>query len=133
MNKKSFYELLLSLLGGCLYHQALPDELGSILIGSGVEKRVFTLLAARLTYLAHKGILATDMKEFEPITDGIYSMHLTGSGFNIRILYGFFGDERPVLLLAFHKKAGKSVTDYSKQLPVALARLASVRKEYHDV
>ena len=76
------------------------------------------------------GIQATVLREFEPLGGGLYSMHLSGQGYNIRILYGFMPNGQPVLLLAFHERAGKAKTDYSSHIPEAQKRFAEYKKGY---
>ncbi len=57
-------------------------------------------------------------------------MHLTGKGFNLRILYAFLANQSPVLLLAFHERAGKRKTDYSGYIPQAAERLRQKKEEF---
>ena len=130
MNKSSVLDYLIDLLSLMSYHLDLPADLVSMISGSGYEAKFFSLFAARLRQLSAYGIQATVMKEFEPLGDGLYSMHLAGKGFNIRILYGFLSNGQPSLLHAFYERAGKNQTDYSSHIPVASARLAEVRKEF---
>ena len=77
--------------------------------------------------LSQMGLQATTLNGFEPIEKGIYSMKFKFSGFNIRILYAFRGDEEPILLLAFYERAGKSCTDYSGCIKPACDRLAEMK------
>lgn len=130
MNKNKALDLLLGYLSLMSYHLDLPAELISIIGAAGFETKFFTLLTARLHQLSVRGIQATVMKEFEPLVDGLYSMHLSGKDFNVRILYGFLPNGEPVLLHAFHEKAGKKITDYTKHIPIASVRLAEFRKEF---
>ena len=74
-------------------------------------------------------LLAFRHKEFENIGGGLYSMHLAGKGFNLRILYAFLANQSPVLLLAFHERAGKRKTDYSGYIPQAAERLRQKKEE----
>ena len=129
MNKKDFLEKLVQALHGIVLHLALIPELLEELKQSGGEKTFLNILTARLSFLRTEGIQATVHKEFEPISDGIYSLHAKGKGFNIRILYGFLSDGRPALLLAFHERAGHNKTDYTGKIPVALARLKELEEE----
>ena len=130
MNKDAVLDYLIDLLSLISYHLDLPAELVLQISGSGYESKFFALLSARLRQLSALGIQATVMKEFEPLGGGLYSMHLAGKGFNIRILYGFLSNGQPALLHAFYERAGKNQTDYSTHIPVALSRLAQVRKEF---
>lgn len=131
MNKESVLESLMMILSSFSYHLDLPSELISFISGSGYEAKFFSLLVVRLRQLSVQGIQATVMKEFESIEDGVYSMHLTGNGFNMRILYGFMPNGQPALLRAFYERAGKKRTDYTSQLPIAKSRLVQLREEFH--
>lgn len=130
MNKKDVMDRLLAILSGILYHLDFAGELIPLVAGSGFESKFLSLFVARLHCLASMGIQATVMKEFEPLGGGVYSMHLSGKGFNIRILYGFLSNGQPALLLAFHERGGKSKTDYSSRIPIAQLRLAEMRKGF---
>lgn len=130
MNKDKALELLRRYLEGVLYHRSFLAELLKEIVGSGKEAKVFTILMARLLVLNAKGILATEDKEFEPITSGLYSMHISSSGFNIRILFAFLPDSRPVLLCAFYERGGKGKTNYSSHIQPALSRLEEMKEDY---
>lgn len=129
MNKKAVLELLNDILRTVLHHFELQNELSDLISGSGFEIKFITLLVARLQQLAARGIQATVLQEFEPLSSGLYSMHLSGKGFNLRILYGFMPNGQPALLRAFHERAGKRRTDYSSHIPVAASRLEEMRKD----
>ena len=77
---------------------------------------------------------ATDLcvKEFENIGQGLFSMHLTGAGFNIRVLFAFLSNNQPVLLHAFEEKQGKRRTDYSSHIPPALLRLSQTKEDFKN-
>lgn len=130
MNKKDVMARLLALLNNILSYSGLQNELLPLIAGSGFEAKFLALFVSRLQSLASLGIQATVMREFEPLGGGLYSMHLSGKGFNIRILYGFLPNGQPALLLAFHERAGKYKTDYSTRIPIAQLRLAEMRKEF---
>lgn len=59
-------------------------------------------------------------------------MHLAGRGFNIRILYAFLPNRQPVLLSAFHERAGKTKTDYTTYIPEANRRFEEMGKDYDN-
>lgn len=128
MNKKDFILRLLEALEPFLVHEDVLGELVGELKQSGNEKAFLAVLAKRLKFLAAYGILSTTHEEFEPISDGIYSMHMSGQGFNIRILYGFLPSRRPALLMAFHERAGHSATDYTGRAKIAADRLAEMEE-----
>ena len=134
MNKKTVLDMLRDILYTVLAHVELLGELTSLIAGSGVEMKFITLLVARLQALASHGVHATVMQEFESLrgSSGLYSMHLSGKGFNIRVLYGFLPNGQPVLLRAFHEQGGKKKTDYSSHIPVASLRLEEMRKDFEN-
>lgn len=106
----------------------LIPELLSLIAETGVEASVFRILLQRLQLLLSLGVTATRHKEFEPIKNGLYSMHLAGKNFNIRILYSFLSNRNPVLLLAFYEREGKRKTDYTPYIAPALARLQQFKE-----
>jgi len=132
MNKKAVLEWLISHFEPFVVHGRLISELVKLVSGTGYEKRFFGMLVGRLKFLDSMGILAVEHKEFEPICENLYSMHLTGTGFNIRILYSFFQDYTPVLLLAFFERAGKSTTDYTSHIEPAMNRFKELEEVYND-
>lgn len=128
MNRRDVLEQLLDALADISIHSKLLEEMLSICAESGVEAKFVSMLISRLGFLAQSGVLATRHKEFEPIGSGLYSMHIAVRGGNIRILFGFLPDRSPALLLCFHERAGKSRTDYSSYIPVALRRLEECKR-----
>lgn len=132
MNKNSVLNMLLQYLSDILCHECFIDELLSLIAGTGYEPRFFGLLQARLQILSAYGLRSTVAKEFEPLSDGLYSMHLAGKDFNIRIIYAFLPNRQPVLLSAFHERGGKRKTDYTNYIPEARTRFTKIRKDYDD-
>lgn len=130
MNKAAVNQYLSELLYNILMHDLFFAEFVNLVAESGYESKIHTLLTARLRLLSTLGILVTKAKEFENIGQGLFSMHLTGKDFNIRILFSFLPNGRPVLLLAFGEKHGKQKTNYSSHIPPALARLNEFKEEY---
>mgnify|MGYP000887669465 CR=1 FL=1 len=128
MDRKKFLKTLIELLHSFSVHSALLTELLEELKHSGNEVSFITILEARLKFLNEHGIEATVHKEFENIEKGIYSMHLSGNGFNMRILYGFI-DGAPALLYAFHERGGHGRTDYTGKVDVALQRLTELKED----
>ena len=129
MNKEDALRQLLNYLAMIDTHDDFTPELLALIAGSGTEADVFRLLVMRLTMLKALGIHAVMHKEFENIGGGLYSMHLAGKGFNLRILYAFLAKQSPVLMLAFHERAGKRKTDYSGYIPQAAERLRQKKEE----
>lgn len=130
MNKEKALDSLIQLLRGILFHDSFLSELLNLVAEKGFEKQAFRLLTKQLLILNSRGIMVTNTKEFENIGSGLFSMHLTGQDFNLRILFAFLPNSQPVLLLAFHERAGKRKTDYSGFLEPALSRFAEKKEEY---
>ncbi len=123
MNRQAILNLLFAALSLFDIHPKLSDEIIRIIVGSGYETRFFKLLGVRLEYLSRYGVDATNHEEFELLRNGVFSMHLSSRGFNIRILYAFLPDRTPTLLACFHERAGKRRTDYSDYINLAISRL----------
>lgn len=132
MNKDDTLSYLVRYLCGFLYHESLIEELLKIIAVSGAEVQFFKLLLVRLRQLSSLGIEAVRLREFEKIGSGLYSMHFAGTNFNIRILYAFMPDGRPVLLIPFYERAGKRNTDYTPYIEPALSRLTTLKEEYEN-
>ena len=114
---------LFSLYDGTLQiHESIIVEVMAILKNSGVERKVFDLLATRLITLLKLREKACDAKEFEILGNGIYSMHIDSGNKNIRILYSFHGSDI-YLLHAFFERGGKKNTDYTGRIELAKRRL----------
>ena len=127
MNKDEVLHYWMNFLASIEISDLLIPELVDLVAGTGNELSVFRIFVQRMSFLQSLGALAIRHKEFESIGDGLFSMHLTGKGFNIRILYSFLPDRRPVLLLAFYERGGKSKTDYTPYIDPALSRLKQVK------
>nr|DAY52827.1 MAG TPA: protein of unknown function DUF891 [Caudoviricetes sp.] len=130
MNKDEVLSYLQDYFASIDASEELLPELLALIAESGVEDAVFRLILLRLRILLALGVSATQHKEFEPIKSGLYSMHLAGKGFNIRILYSFLPNRKPVLLLAFYEREGKRKTDYTPYIDPALSRLQRFKEEF---
>lgn len=130
MNKDDVLRFLMSALSSIQVADELIPELIALLAGTGSENSIFNLLLMRLSFLQNLGAKAVQHKEFEAIGNGLYSMHLTGKGFNIRILYSFLPDRSPILLCAFYERGGKRKTDYTPYKGSALSRLERFKGEF---
>ena len=130
MNRENVFQALLRYLSNFLLFPSFISELADIIAGSGYEKKFFNLLISRLIQLSALGINAIQLKEFENIGRGLYSLHLYKKEFNIRFLYAFMPNGQPVLLLPFFERAGKKKTDYTPYIEPALSRLAQVKEEF---
>jgi hypothetical protein len=130
MNKEDALRGLRDILDDFLVYNRLIPELVDIVAKSGNEKAFFQCLINRLTFLSRYGIRAAGQhEEFEIIGDGLCSIHLDKKSFNIRILYSFMPDHRPVLLLGFYERAGKKKTDYTPYLEPAKQRFRELKGE----
>lgn len=131
MDRESVLTFLIALLGSFYYDPALPSELADILAKSGREDAFRKLLMVRIRQLLAQGINAVKLEEFENIGSGLFSMHFASKGFNIRILFSFLSSGEPALLSAFYERGGKKHTDYTNNVPVALARLKTIKEGLH--
>lgn len=132
MNRDQIQQLLYNILDGLDCHPRLIQEILNIIAGSGYENSFFKLLLTRLNLLNQARLSAVKQKEFELLRDGIYSMHLSGKDFNIRILYAFLPDETPSLLACFYERAGKRKTDYSGKIELAKSRFEERLEAYEN-
>lgn len=122
MNRKSIVEMLMEALGHVDVHGRMIQELIELIVGSGYEKKFFTVFSAHLKSLSRYGVDVVRQKEFENIGGGLFSMHIAGNGFNIRILYSILPNGDPSLLLSFYERAGKRKTDYTPYILPAKER-----------
>ncbi len=108
-------------------HPDLIEDILNILSKSGNEKAFFSKLIINLKFLKKYGMNAhiQPSNQFELLkdTENMYSMHIKGKTFNIRILYSFLSNGT-VLLHGFYERSGKGVTNYSKAIPIAEKRRA---------
>lgn len=134
MNRDSVLEFLLKVLGPIAIAPQLIKEILDLISGTGIEAKFFAVLIARLDTLKSNGASAVKYKEFEPVKNGsgLFSMHVTGKGFNIRVLYSFLPSRQPALLLAFYEREGKKKTDYSGYIAPANSRMELLRKEFEQ-
>ncbi len=130
MDKESVLKELRKHFSDIEVHDDLISELLEIISATGVELVFLRILMLRLNILRNLGIQATKHKEFEPLGNHLYSMHLAGKGFNIRIIYAFLENGHPILLLSFYERAGKGKTDYSTKIAQAASRLKEFKEEH---
>lgn len=130
MNKQQAHAFLMDLLSNILFHALLLGEVSGFIAGSGFEKSFETIIKKQLRLLSVLGRQATDMAEFERLDDTLYSMHISGKGFNYRILYGFLPNNQPVLLLGFEEKAGKRKTEYGPHIDPAMRRMREMEEVF---
>lgn len=135
MNKDAVLACLEEYLGAFRCHASLFAEIAGLVAKSGYERSFFTLLIMQLRVLASQGQDAIRFPGFERLkhSDGeLYSMHLDGRDFNLRILYSFLPDHTPVLLTAFFERGGKRTSDYTPYIPAAQERLSLERRRFSD-
>ena len=134
MNREDVLAFLTTILSAIMTHDVLISELSNMIGRSGFERKFFNALMARLKYLENFGATAIKHREwFESLShqaEGLYSMRLKDSHFNIRILYAFLPDGHPVLLVAFKERSGKRVSSYEAYTPIAKERLAYILEAY---
>ena len=132
MNKQDALDLLYRLLGTIRLFPEFIRELADLIAKSGYEKEVIRLLTIRLLLLNQEGRNVVRGKEFERIDEDIYSLHMSGKGFNLRILFAFLPNGEPVFLLPFFERGGKTVTDYTCKLPIARERFQKEMELYEQ-
>ena len=125
-------QLLLQALGSFDLCPSMVSELLCIIAGSGYELRFLKLFLARLEYLSRLGVHAIAHEEFENLGNGLFSMHLSGQGFNIRILFSFLPNADPSLLLCFYERGGKRKTNYTPYIEPAMNRFKERMEVYQN-
>lgn len=124
MNKHKALQELNTLLSNVLILPQCEEEILKLVLGTGFEHEFIKCLSKCLTQLNEKGQAATKLDSFEKLKKAVnlYSMHLVGGCFNIRILYTFQNNDK-ILILAFYEREDKSKTDYTDIIPLAQKRL----------
>lgn len=92
-------------------------------------------MSKNLKFLSRYGVLAHTQptKDFESLVgvDNIYSMHIQGKTFNVRILYSFL-DNGTILLYGFKEESGKRINDYSSAIQIAKKRYNELINSMED-
>lgn len=137
MNTKEAIELLQHNLGHLKIHPLFMKELSSLLKKDlkGKESHFFKILVNQLKNIEMFGILVhqTDNNEILRGLDGhFYSIHLSQSQFNVRLLIHISEDNRVYFLSAFYERGKKKATDYSQYLPVLSDRLKYMEEKYNE-
>lgn len=135
MNRDSILAYLEEYLGTFRCHANLFGDIVDIIARSGYERSFFALLIVQLRILAAQGQNAIQFPGFERLKHAegeLYSMHLDGRDFNLRILYSFLPDHTPVLLTTFFERAGKRTSDYTPYIPAAKERLDHERRLFEN-
>lgn len=104
-------------------HPDVIGEMKDIVLGSGYEADFIKQLKKQLAFADDMGPQVVELSTFEVLksADGLYSMHIKSSKYNIRILYSIT-DSGQLLLHCFYKRSGKKQTDYARSIPIALRR-----------
>lgn len=132
MNKQDVLDFLIQLLGSIRLAPEFISELVSLIAKSGYEGDVLRILAQRILFLNQEGKFAVRGKEFEQIDESIFSLHMTGKGFNLRVLFAFLPSDEPVFLYPFFERAGKRATDYTRKIPIAKERFEKEKETYEQ-
>lgn len=134
MNRDKIIAMLYSIFSGIICHEKIYDEINEIIERSGYEARFFKVLSRMVIFLkAHLENAHLHHNQLESLQQSdLYSMHIEGANFNIRILYSFTSARVPVLLLAFFERAGKNATDYTPYIEPAEKRLEEVLSIYEQ-
>lgn len=129
MNKQKAIQELMVLLEGVYAHPKVPKEICDLVLGTGKEKEFLKTLSRQLEVAKLLGENVVKHPQFEKLKDckGLYSMHIEGKEFNIRILYTL-NRRGEILLHCFYEKEGKTVSEYSSHVPVALTRMKEMEE-----
>lgn len=119
MDKSELLRQLCETLSAFRVYGTFSDELKQLIKHTGSDQRFLAKFLERLKFLKEHGVNAiVRHNEFERLNNDIYSFHITGKNYNIRILYTFLEDNT-VLLLPFFERSGKRATNYFKKIPEA--------------
>lgn len=131
MNKDQLLRMLDAFLSqsGLYHHEALPDDLLSLLRKSGIEAKFLNeFVKMQSQYNALGRAQAEQLRQYERIDDRLYSLHIDkGRKFNIRILYAYHSvTGQRILLHAFWERRSR---DYESAIAVAYARLNDLEED----
>lgn len=115
-----------------IIHQDLLKDLAGLLNNAGIKKEFLAKFKKNLSVLSEYSTKAhlLSSNQFERLKkdDNLFSMHIKGKTFNIRIIYSFLSDNT-ILLHGFYERSGKRSTDYFKAIDIAKQRLDEFEKE----
>lgn len=128
MNTHEILKLLSEYFSDFIFHELFLKEFSNILQKnvSGKEKQLFKQLSTQLNYIKTLGRrvhMADSNEQLRHNDDIYYSIHLSNSQYNVRLLTYIDSNNQPYFLCAFYERAGKSKTNYSSYLPVLNQRL----------
>ncbi|MCB6572245.1 hypothetical protein [Eubacterium limosum] len=130
MNHEEYIVELLRIFENCNdieFHQDAVTEMNQLIIGTGYESSFLKQFGKFIQMLSTYGFDAVKLKGFERLkdTNGLFSMRLCSSKYNIRILYSILSDGK-ILLHTFYEREGKSVSGYDKHIIIAEKRLSEM-------
>lgn len=103
---------------GFRFHPLFLEEFKKLLSGaSGNEKEIFSLLIKQLNFVKElkQQVCNADGNEIIKYLDReYYSLHLSGKGFNLRLLMTFDEGDEPIFLAAFYERSRKRASDYTQ-------------------
>lgn len=128
MNTKELLKILSEQFSEYVCHISFLEELYSILRKdlSGKEKQLFKQLTTQLENIRKMGRMvhmADHNERLKGKGSRYYSIHLSSSQYNVRLLIYIDSTGTPYFLSAFYERAGKSRTDYSRHISVLDKRL----------
>lgn len=137
MNTQEILKILAEYFSGFIFHESFLKELYDILRKnvSGKEKQLFKQLATQLANIRNMGRMVYMADDNERLLGGnghYYSIHLTSSQYNIRLLICIVGQDTPYFLCAFYERAGKSRTSYGRYIPVLDRRFSQLLGDDDD-
>ena len=107
-------------------HHDLIKDLATLLNNAGIKKSFLAKFKKGLCILSEYSTKAHILspEQFERLKDdnSLFSMHVQGKDFNIRILYSFISNDTR-LLHGFYERTGKKATNYTKPIKTAGERL----------
>ena len=112
-------------------HPECAEEIRTLVISSGNEKRflnTFTKNTLYLTQFGHDVILYS--RNFEKLKNAkdLYSMKLKIPQLNLRIVYTYKKDKLAILLVGFCERSDSKET-YDKYIPVAYKRMKEMEEK----
>lgn len=128
MNTKEILRILSEQFSGYVLHPSFLEEFYKMLKSelSGKERQLFKQLAAQLENIRKMGRMVYMVDQNERLKgkgNHYYSIHLSGSQYNVRFLIYIGINEKPYFLSAFYERSGKKRTDYSRHIAVLDNRL----------
>ena len=117
-----------------IVHTRCLDEMKKLLQKDlkGKEEKFFELLIAQLKNIHDFGIMVYTVDHNERLKGGngkFYSIHISQSQFNIRLIIHVGNSGKAYLLSTFYERAGKKESDYTRILSVVESRLNELMED----